>query len=150
MERIALIGCGSRDWRDPAPIAKILDSFLLTNAELTVIHGAQRTIERNDAGEIVSEHGADWLIHLWCIQHPEVQEIAMPAPWLEFERLGKRNKAGMFRNEQMLQVLLALGRCEHMIAVEAWPLPQSIGTFGMMRIARKAGVDVHNHGKGIG
>jgi hypothetical protein len=68
--------------------------------------------------------------------------IAMPAQW---KRDGKA--AGPIRNEAMLRVLLALQTCGYEVSVEAFSLPQSVGTPHMKRIAKAAGVTANEHGR---
>lgn len=68
--------------------------------------------------------------------------IAMPAQW---NRDGK--SAGPIRNEAMLDVLLALNHCGYEVSVQAFSLPQSVGTAHMKRIAEAAGVRVVEHGR---
>lgn len=65
----------------------------------------------------------------WCRTQPDVIEEAHPADW---KRHGKA--AGMIRNREM--VALGADLCI------AFPLPQSKGTFGCIREAEKAGIEV--------
>jgi len=67
----------------------------------------------------------------------------MPADW---NRWGK--SAGPRRNTEMLKVLLALVDCGYHGSVEAFPLPNSIGTYDMIRKAQAANVETNVYGTG--
>lgn len=105
---------GSREFTDRYLIRDRLD-HTLNHSTVILIHGAAR--------------GADALAHTWCLDNPKVYEIAIPAKW---DLLG--NPAGMARNRVMAElkpdVVLAFYR----------EGAKNIGTRGMVRLARDAGV----------
>lgn len=116
----AVIVTGSRNWLDSDTIDYELE---LAGPDL-VIHGDCDGADR--AAAMAAGSAA----------------LPMPAQW---DRDGKA--AGPIRNQHMLDVLLALGRCGYEIAVLAFPLPDSKGTWDMVNRARKAGVRVEVYGE---
>ena len=124
----AIIVTGCRRWTDEDHIVSVLDGIDKPDG---MGIGAVRVVIHGDA------EGADEIADWWAND----RALAMPAQWDEHGLA-----AGPKRNEEMLTVLLALGRCGHDIAVYAFPMPGSKGTYHMMRIAREAGVPVHDHG----
>lgn len=112
---ITVLVTGSRDWTDEATIRHELQCIQDDNLNCKLVHGAARGAD-SIAAKIASEMG--WLIE------------AYPADW---QKHGK--KAGPIRN----QVMLDLGMPDMVLA---FPLPQSIGTFDMIRRAENAGVPV--------
>ncbi len=79
--------------------------------------------------------GADQLADSWAVGRNSsgghCHVIRMPAQW---DKHGKG--AGPRRNEEMANVLKALEACGYDCIVAAFPVGRSLGTRGMMRIAR--------------
>ena len=119
---LAQLITGSRHWEDRDAI----DVVLRQRGADAVIHG--------DAA------GADRIADELCHEH-RYAALPMPAQWA---RDGK--SAGPRRNREMLNVLLALRRCGWRAIVDAFPQQNSRGTYHMIDIARKAGLEVDNHG----
>lgn len=105
--------CGGRDYNDAKTVREVLDRLHKETPFSCVIHGAAR--------------GADTLAGLWA-KRSEVPVEAYTAAWSRYGRA-----AGMIRNEQMLRE----GRPDLVVA-----FPGGVGTAGMVRIARAAGVRV--------
>lgn len=103
---------GSRDWTDEAVIHQALSSL---PAGSSVIHGAARGAD-TIADRVAKSLG-------FAVR-------SYPADWPKY---GK--PAGMIRNREMLEK-------ERPDLVLAFPMPGSKGTWGMVRIARVAGVTV--------
>jgi hypothetical protein len=112
---------GSRDWTDRVVIQDAL-------YETWVALGQPR-----DAILVQGEaRGADKICkEVWNYWQFPVE--SHPADWSTYGR-----RAGTLRNEKMV----ALGATVCL----AFPLPQSIGTFHCMRIARRAGIPVKDYG----
>lgn len=107
-----LLVTGSRNWVDERLIRSALEEWKAKGAD-TLIHGDAR--------------GAD-SIAAQIARELDLNVISYPAQWAKY---GK--KAGTLRNEQMLRE----GKPHVVIA---FPLPDSIGTWHMVKIARRAGV----------
>ena len=106
--------CGSRDWTYEGPIKRVL--LQLKGAGFTtIIHGDARGADRT-AGKWADFFG--------------LEVIKFPANWKR-DGIG----AGPKRNQQMLDE----GKPDRVVA---FPLPQSKGTWDMVRRARKAGIPV--------
>ena len=105
--------CGGRDYHDSERVQEVLDGLHQETPFSCVIHGAAR--------------GADTLAGLWAKRNAVPVE-AYAAAWSRHGRA-----AGMIRNEQMLHE----GRPDLVVA-----FPGGVGTAGMVRIARQAGVRV--------
>lgn len=116
----AIIVTGSRDWDDRCAIEHALGRAC---PDIIIQGGAS---------------GADDMADNWAIRTLAAESITMPAQWGTH---GK--KAGPLRNAEMLKVLLALKECGYEVAVYAFPLPSSRGTWSMVNMARAAKVDVH-------
>ncbi|QHB38088.1 DprA-like DNA processing chain A [Mycobacterium phage Noelle] len=115
---------GSRDWRDRPEVWRTLQDELDKSPDgIVVVHGAAR--------------GADDIADRWAWgMHQmgyKVEPEDHPADW---DKYGKA--AGHIRNREMVN--LGADVCH------AFPLEFSIGTFGCMRLAREAGIEVINHG----
>lgn len=110
---VRLLVCGSRDWRDRRSMFGWLDEIAAVFKIECVIDGGQR--------------GADTLGHAWARARGHNWERYF-AQWKE-----EGDGAGFSRNRRMLRE----GRPT---LVVAFPLPQSRGTWHMVRIAREAGV----------
>lgn len=119
---------GSRDWTDEDCIHFTLYESLAVHGNITVIQG--------------DCEGADLAAKAWAQKqimvgmregeaHVRLESYA--APW---DELGK--SAGPIRNRYMVQ----LGADECL----AFPLPQSRGTIGCMKLAQAAGIPVANLG----
>jgi len=121
----AILFTGSRDWSDQEMVRKVVEAWSESSEELLVIHGDARGLD-NWAELSAKETG--------------VSTIPMPAQW---KKHGKR--AGILRNQEMLNLLLILKKCGYKVFVEAFPLPQSIGTKHMMSIAKEANVPLREH-----
>jgi hypothetical protein len=118
----AIIVTGSREWTDRKLIGLRLRAYPI---EAIVIHG--------NAG------GADKIAHQIA---RDDGSVVVPVPY--FSWLGKTG--GMERNRVMLHILLAYRADGYDVAVEAFPLPSSIGTWGMMGLAADARVPVFDKG----
>lgn len=103
---------GSRGWTDKQRIIDALDK--LPKIDIIIQGGAK---------------GADSIARD-IAKERNIQCITYPALWNKYGRA-----AGMIRNQQMLDE----GKPD---IVLAFPKKTSIGTFGMMRIAKKAGITV--------
>lgn len=109
---------GSRHWTNADLLATTLSNL---NPDV-VVHGGAK--------------GADTLAGAWAQLRGKIERV-YPANW---ERWGK--SAGTNRNIMMLM-------CEHLKEVDnpidcvvAFPLPDSIGTWHMVKIAREANIPV--------
>lgn len=111
---------GSRKWWDTDSIWSVLDGLAKDYEEVIVIHG--------------NAHGADTVAKRWTKANT-MPEMRFPARW---QRFGKA--AGMRRNRLMFDVTQP-------DVVLAFPLADSIGTWGMVKYAREKGcaVLVHEH-----
>lgn len=121
MKDSALIICGTREFS--ARVESDLHDAIDDIPRGLLIHGCAKGVDSFAAA-------------LWAAR--DMTHIGMPAQW---DRDG--NQAGPLRNEAMLDVLLALGRCGYDTAVHAFPGPNSRGTWQMAKIARDAGVQTH-------
>lgn len=123
---IAVLVCGSRDFAD----RDLMRRELPARCDL-VIHGEASGADYY-AGTTADARGLD--------------SLGMPAQWKKHGR-----SAGPRRNAAMLRVLLALGECGYSVSVLAFPIGESRGTRGMIKLAEKAGVAVRvveSHGEG--
>ena len=121
MTRSAILVTGSRNWTDVATITDRLSRFA---PGTVLIHG--------DCG------GADKIASC-CGASLGFEVIAMPAPWDRYASEGRRNKAGPDRNGAMLRMLKLLRWTNaYECVVEAFPMPDSRGTRGMIRLAEEA------------
>lgn len=109
-----LLVCGGRKFSDRDGMYKVLDSY---EGVEVLING--------------KAPGADSLAREWAVERG-IEPEDYPADW---DRYGKRS-AGVIRNWQMLRE----GKPD---LVVAFPGPDSKGTWHMVDIARKAGVEVH-------
>ena len=107
-----LLICGDRNWRQEAPIRKVLERY--DPSDVTVIHGDARGADRM-AGRIADEMG-------FSVE-------AFPAEWEKYGRA-----AGPIRNRQMLKEGPDL-----VIAFHA-DIESSKGTKDMLAISTKAGI----------
>lgn len=121
----AFIVTGSRDWTDAETLRRCI-AHLETPGAFMIVGGAR------GADRIAEDYWAN------CYLHP----IVVPAMW---DRDGK--SAGPIRNAAMLRVLLALRGCGYTVSVEAFSLPQSVGTRHMKAIALAEDVTVNEHGR---
>lgn len=131
---LRIIGCGSRSWADAALVDTTVARLAGRYRVVAAAHGAQR--------------GADTLFGAAC-RTAGIDVRSFPADW---DRLG--NPAGMIRNRQMLDWLLAdttaAGDHDGPAAVRLGVVAfhdtfdeharRGAGTAGMVRIARSAGV----------
>lgn len=109
---MVIIVSGSRDWDDAQPIYNKLDELLKEHNSLLIVHGNAK--------------GVDSIANTWAKEH-HVPVEKFPAEW---KKWGKA--AGMIRNREMLEVYPNA-------LVVAFPSPQSIGTYGMLKEAEKRG-----------
>src|SRR4029077_1738687 len=107
-----MLVCGSRDWTDRDVLEGWLDEIASVLRISVVIDGGQRGADTM-AFEWANNHGLNWERYF--------------AKWRE-----KGNAAGWSRNRRML-------REGQPTLVVAFPLPQSRGTWHMVRIAKEAG-----------
>ena len=118
-----VIVTGSRRWRDRRLISDRLLLHVSGGENVLLIHGDAEGADRL-AGRVGKAYG--------------MMVTPMPADW---DRLG--DEAGPVRNDWMLQVGLLYQRAGAELFVEAFPLPNSVGTWQMIDICRKAGVEPH-------
>jgi hypothetical protein len=124
--KVAILFTGSRNWKNWDTVRNVFDKYIKFADDIIVIHGNAKGLD------MMAGYEAKEL---------DLTVLPMPAQWDTF---GK--SAGARRNQEMLNVLLALGKCGYEIAVEAFPTESSIGTKHMMKITQKAGVTVNNNG----
>lgn len=111
---------GSRDWTNQDTVFKALQEHLGDNILGIVRHGGCPT-------------GADKMAGNWVASQPGIAVDAISANWDVFGR-----SAGPIRNKQMVN--LGADICL------AFPLGESRGTRGCMRLAEQAGIKVINYG----
>jgi len=112
---LRVLVCGGRDYTDRKRLYQVLDQVHTKRGIALLIHGAAR--------------GADSLAGDWARERG-IDVAPYPADWGAFERA-----AGPKRNQQMLDEGKPQG-------VVAFPTPKSVGTYDMIRRARKAGLGV--------
>jgi hypothetical protein len=112
-----IIGTGSRDWNTSIPIRKVMRQLKAEFPTFTYYHGDQRGFDRISAYELKR------------IGHTDIRSF----PYIS--ELGKRG--GMARNRQMLLEAF-IYELPKDIMIVAMPLPQSIGTYGMINLAQQA------------
>jgi hypothetical protein len=105
--------CGGRDFTDYERLRRVLDKSLYIDGITTVIHGGAQ--------------GADACADVWAKQS-YIPVKCYPAQWDKYGR-----SAGPVRNQQMLDE----GKPDLVIA-----FPGGAGTANMIKIARRAGIDV--------
>jgi hypothetical protein len=110
---VRLLVCGGRDYVDQQAMFDFLDELAGVLRVDVLIEGEQR--------------GDDTLARDWA-ESRGIPIDPYPAEWDRY-----RSSAGMIRNQRMLRE----GQPE---LVVAFPTPKSVGTWGMVRIARMAGV----------
>ncbi|ASZ75494.1 hypothetical protein KIW74_gp34 [Mycobacterium phage Kimona] len=117
---------GSRNWKDRPTIWNALHAELSISPEgIVVVHGGAR--------------GADDIADRWAHGMNQMgYKVRVEKHDAEWGRYGKR--AGMIRNQQMVDA--GADVCL------AFPLPGSVGTYGCMIAARRAGIRVVNFGEG--
>lgn len=132
-QRTAVLVTGSRDWTDYEPIRERL-RFYPPGA--IVIHGGcgkRRRSEgyakylRDAKGQIMLK-GADWIAGAIT---RELGQLAWALPF--FGDLGERG--GPVRNDTMIDILSVLWRRDFRCAVEGFPIGDSFGTRGCLRLA---------------
>ncbi len=106
--------CGGRDYQDGEKLSSVLHDINRKKPISVIIEGGAR--------------GADYLAHVWAAMNG-IYTIRYPADWNKY-----RQGAGVIRNQQMLTE----GKPDLIVA-----FPGGIGTAHMVRIARKAGVEVY-------
>jgi hypothetical protein len=111
-----MLVCGSREMHDRSCVAAVLKTYAGSASTTTLIHGAAR-----GADTLAAEVGR---FLGFTVQ-------AFPAAWGELGR-----SAGMIRNQQMLE------QKPDLVVAFFVAGAANIGTKGMVRIARKAGVPV--------
>jgi hypothetical protein len=116
---------GGRDRDDKHHIWSELSRIHAIHPNLTIVHGAAYPRPENGHRP---DRSADWLIHLWCQQHPDVTEEAHPADWRTHRRAD-----GPIRNAHMVK----LGADECVAFPGAGP-----GTRDCMKKAAAAGIPV--------
>jgi hypothetical protein len=120
LNRSAVLGTGSRDWADEHAVRHRLSAY--DPRTTTLIHGAQRGLD-TIFGKLGTELGF----------------TVLPVPY--FSELG--NRGGTARNELMLEILIAYRKFRFRTYVEAFPLPESVGTIRCIDSARLDRFDVH-------
>lgn len=108
-----ILVCGGRDFTDVDRFNQIMSHCIWWEVVTDVIHGAAR--------------GADTLADQWA-KHLGIDVHAYPADWAKYGR-----SAGAVRNQRMLDE----GKPDLVIA-----FPGGMGTALMVKLARKAGVEV--------
>ncbi len=116
MSRFKVLVCGGRDHDNQYEVDEVLDNINLHKGPLTIIQG--------DA------YGADREALSWA-QTNRVPYMGFPAQW---QKQGKA--AGMARNKQMLEET-------DPDYVVAFPTKKSIGTWGMIKLAKEADKEVY-------
>lgn len=115
---MTVLVCGSRTWGDPVIVHAAL-SRLGFKAEDQLVHGAAR--------------GADTMAGQWAAAFGLKTIWAHPADWARF---GK--SAGMKRNQEMLDAHPDIV----LVVAFAANLPESRGTYGMVKLAQARGIPV--------
>lgn len=121
--------CGSRTWRDPAPIAGRLNAVLAESGpDLIVMHGAAS--------------GADAIAGAWAkareIEGAGVVNEPHPADW---QNATPRRAAGAYRNRAMLAALLAYQEAGRRVLLLGFRIDgRSPGTDDMVGLAKRAGI----------
>jgi hypothetical protein len=113
MSEVALV-CGSRNWRDPEPIREFLEHL---EPMSLVIHGQAPGVDRfvGSMAPVLGHHVAE-----------------VPAFWNLYAR-----SAGPRRNRAMALLAPVIARAA------AFPLPESKGTWDMVRLLEEANVVVY-------
>lgn len=125
---ILVVITGSRDWGESPAIWGDLDDIKDAGRMWGVVHGAAR--------------GADQVASNWA-QFNDVREFRFPAQW---EKHGKA--AGPIRNGEMVNFAIDYARAQSLVVlVLAYPLPESRGTYDMIRKCQRVGMDVRNRGE---
>jgi hypothetical protein len=118
-----IIGSGSRDWIDYKPIQLVMIRLIDTYKYFIYYHGNQRGFDKISAN------------HLLLLGHPADKIKAFPY----IKELGKAG--GMVRNKQMLDAALDIEPRDNILLI-AMPLENSIGTYGMINICKKAKIQI--------
>lgn len=118
----AIIFTGSRVWADFKTVKEVLTKY---SKDDIIIHGNAK--------------GLDSIVD-YIARKNNMIVISMPAQWDQYHKA-----AGSKRNEEMLNVLVALGHCGYEISVETFPTKSSRGTLHMMCIAEELGIIVNQH-----
>ena len=127
-KRTAVLVTGSRDWLNYDPVRDRLRRYPVGTV---LIHGNCGKVEYANGFEGVVEYrGADKIAH---DIGQDMGFICWPLPY--FSDLGTRG--GPKRNECMFDVLLALRLAGHACFVEGFPIGESKGTRGCLRIAER-------------
>lgn len=108
--------CGSRNWKDPAPVQDYVEGLFAMYHSLVIIEGCAI--------------GADWVAHNIGVNVEGVTHEHYPADW---DRHGRA--AGPIRNQQMLDK----GKPDLVIAFSD-SIGESRGTKDMLQRANRAGV----------
>lgn len=119
--------CGSRDYALYDALCQILDKLHAEHLFTLLVHGDAGAYKQGYRAHPVAYKGADALAGRWA-EERGVQQVKVPANWN-----GLDNKAGMVRNELMLDLVdpeLCIG------------FPGGIGTNAMMLRAHKRGIEV--------
>lgn len=121
-----IIGTGSRDYKTSIPIRKVMRHIKMRYGNFMYYHGDQRGFDRISAYELKR------------IGHTDIK----PFPYIA--ELGR--KGGMARNRQMLLEAFTHELPQDILVV-AMPLQTSIGTFGMINLARtaKCQIEIYDH-----
>ncbi len=118
-----IVVSGSRELKDPAPVAVALDHFSGAGKNVTLYHGDCR-----GADKLAAEYG---LARGWRV-------IAVPAEW------GLGNDAGPLRSAAMLIRAKRLSMVEgRPIALVAFPGPKSRGTPKAIALAKLLNIKTH-------
>ncbi len=125
LNRSAVLGTGSRYWTDELAVRHRLSAY--DPKTTTLIHGAQRGLDK-----IFGDVGI------------ELGFTVLPVPY--FDELGR--SGGTMRNELMIEILAAYRKFRYRTYVEAFPLPDSVGTVRCMESAGRDGFPVHVWGVG--
>ena len=116
-----LIISGSRDWADERPIRELLLQF--DPYWTLVIHGKCR--------------GAD-MIGDRLARELGFEVVTYPADWNRYKK-----SAGPIRNREMAIMGLTHQRYGVQVHAGLFPLPQSVGTIGMLELCKLGGFDIH-------
>jgi hypothetical protein len=132
-ERTAVLVTGSRDWTDYGPIRERL--ALYPQGSILLHGNCGETVYKSDGFPELDwrraplQKGADKIAHSVGLG---LGFYRWQLPY--FADLGKRG--GPARNECMFRILVALASAGHACFVEAFPIGESPGTRGMLRIVK--------------
>jgi hypothetical protein len=124
----AVLVCGSRNWTD----RELIRARLVNYPRGTIlIHGDCGARDKRTGRAV---RGAD-LLAAEIAEELGLIQVPMPARWTVQGKL-----AGPIRNKAMVEVLCRLRWCGYRVAVEAFPLPSSKGTWNTVHLSEGVGI----------